>query len=229
MSLQQPKIPGPKASSQDTLDAYLPDAFRDDEAFYWTHRVELLKKYKNQWIGIHKGKVLAHGTDLYQVTQKAFERSGSCVYITKVGEEDRISVRVRRVEFDYAEDYSPFPLPQAEVRFSNIHEEQSLAYPDVIPDTGADITCLPLEDCQRLDLFKTPGIRLLSHRYGPPSRASVLIPGYAEIGNTKYLCYIEPVIERERILGRDVLNRLTVIFRGKDHKTVFLNGRKSRK
>lgn len=202
------------------IEKHLPDGFKQDEAAYRKMRADLLKVYADKWIGIHKGRVVASGTDLYAVTQEAFEKTGSHVYITKVGEED-LTVRIRRLEFPYDTTYSPFALPQAEVKFANIFRTCQTSYSDVIPDTGADISCLPVTECKKLDLFRAGGLRVRSERIGKRQRESILLPGYAEINGREYLAFIEPISEPEKLLGRDVLNRLTVTFNGREGRTIF--------
>jgi hypothetical protein len=209
-----------------TIEGRLPNAFKEDEAFYWSQRNELMKLYRGQWIGVHNGEVLAHGDDLYEVTSQAFQRSNACAYINKVGEEHRLKVKIRRVTFDYDTSYIPFALPRARVVFSNFPRTKRMIREDVIPDTGSDVSCLPVDNCEALDLFKTPGVKLLSQRYGQSERESVLIPAWAEINGLEYLSFIQPVEEHERLLGRDVMNQLTTTFRGKDGKTIFQRSRR---
>jgi len=203
------------------VEKFLPEEFKQDEKDYWQARVKLLSKYEGKWIAFHNKEVIASGDNIYDVTLAALQKSSSCAYITKVGEEDKLMVKVRRREFSYNLNYQPFPLPQAKVRFYNARMTQNKNCDDVIPDTGADTTALPVEDCHEIRLFETPGMRLQSRSYGGEAVPSIVIPGFAEIDDQKYLCYIEPVVEVERLLGRDVLNQLTVTFQGLESKVIF--------
>jgi hypothetical protein len=83
------------------------------------------------------------------------------------------------------------------------------------------MSALPIIDCQAIGLFEAAGIRLRSRSYGGESVPSIVVPGFAEIDNQQYLCYIEPVAEVERLLGRDVLNQLVVTFHGPEGKVIF--------
>ena len=203
------------------VEQFLPEEFKRDEQDYWQRRNNLLSDYEGKWIAFHNKEIIASGDSIYEVTFLALQKSNSCAYITKVGEEDKLMVKVRRQEFGYNLNYQPFPLPQANVRFYNARMTQSKDCDDVIPDTGADTTSLPVEDCHEIRLFETPGIRLQSRSYGGEAVPSIVIPGFAEIDNQRYLCYIEPVVEVERLLGRDVLNQLTVTFQGLEAKVIF--------
>ena len=99
------------------VEKFLPEEFKLDEKDYWQARNNLLSDYEGKWIAFHNKKVIASGDNIYEVTFLALQKSNSCAYITKVGEEDKLMVKVRRQEFSYNLNYQPFPLPQAKIRF----------------------------------------------------------------------------------------------------------------
>jgi hypothetical protein len=59
-------------------------------------REELLAKYPGKWVAVHKGCVVAVGDDPLSIMEGALADDGYA-YTNKVGEEDRIVVRQRRV------------------------------------------------------------------------------------------------------------------------------------
>lgn len=197
------------------------EGFRKDEQDYWKMRDELFKKYKGKWVAVHKGRVVACGDDMIELIQASLKEDGYA-YTNKVGDEDKLRFKRRRVSFAYNTDYSPSALPQVRVKFSNYFRTASKVYDDVIPDTGADITCLPFDDCEQIDLYVSPYARGLSERYAQEGVREVLLyVGIVDINGLEYFSIIEPVQETERALGRDVLNQLTVTFRGKEGRTIF--------
>ena len=140
------------------LENLLLESFKQDEEEYWQMREKLLKQYRGKWVAFHQKEILSSGNNLSQVTLEAFQKSNRGAFITKVGEEDKIITKIRfRKEFDYDMEYEPFPLPQAQVKFYSFEKTMSKAYQRVIPDTGADTTCLPTKDCQSLRLLLTLG------------------------------------------------------------------------
>jgi hypothetical protein len=85
----------------------------------------------------------------------------------------------------------------------------------VIPDTGADACSLPWVDCQRIqfDLSKgRPGRIGGVAGWGSPT---IWFQVFVEIDGRELPCRLHvDFVGSERILGRDVLNRLEVLFRG---------------
>jgi len=80
--------------------------FRWDEADYWDLRDQLLAAYPGRWVAVHRGRVVAVGDDPLSTMDQALAQDGYA-YVNKVGEEDRIVVRQRRVSFPYDQTYSP--------------------------------------------------------------------------------------------------------------------------
>jgi len=102
------------------LENLLPESFKQDEKEYWQMREKLLEEYRGKWVAFHQKEILSFGNDLYQVTLEALQESKNGAFITKVGEEGKITTKIRfRKELDYDMEYEPFPLPQARVKFYN--------------------------------------------------------------------------------------------------------------
>jgi len=199
---------------------YLHEDFLANEKHYWRMREELLRKYRGQWVAIHKGIVVASSEDVWKITE-AVGKLGCHAYIAKVGEED-LAFKVRRREFAYDQTYRPFALPQAEVTFANYACTSVRLYSDVIPDTGADLSMLPEQDCLDIDLFGSPYFSTLTRGVVGPGLSVLVYRGNVEINGQRLPSLIQFVPGgRERILGRDVLNQLRVTFDAPANKVIF--------
>ncbi len=137
------------------LQSYIHEDFKANEAFYWKIRNGLLKTYSGKWVAIDGGKVISASKNIFDVTQKVGKEKRHA-FITKVGEEDKIVLKRRRVQFNYDTDYPGFAMPQTRVSFSNFSESASTKFENVIPDTGSDGTGLPIADCEKIQLFESP-------------------------------------------------------------------------
>lgn len=204
-----------------THKKHLHQEFLENERDYWEMRDRLMQIYQGQWVAIHGAQVVASGNDLFDVTDKV-GKLGCHAYIARVGEEDSVVFTVRLREFSYDVAYRPFALPRAEVTFSNYHQTGRRLYPDVIPDTGGDLSVLPEDDCLAIDLFSSPYLMSLTRGVLGPSVTTLVYRGNVEINGTIYRSLIQPIPGgRERILGRDVLNQIKVTFDGPQHKVIF--------
>ena len=76
-----------------------------DRQDYWAMRGELLAKYSGKWVAVHKGRVVAVGDDPLSIMDQALAEDGYA-YTNKVGAEDMIVIRQRRVSFPYDETYA---------------------------------------------------------------------------------------------------------------------------
>ena len=85
--------------------------FEQDRLDYWAMRDKLLAKYAGKWVAVHKGRVVAVGDEPLAIMDQALADDGYA-YTNKVGEEDKIVIRQRRVAFSYDDTYSPTPLPR---------------------------------------------------------------------------------------------------------------------
>lgn len=204
-----------------THKKHLHQEFLENERDYWEMRDRLMQKYQGQWVAIDGAQVVASGNDLFDVTDKV-GKLRCHAYIARVGEEDSVVFTVRLREFSYDVAYRPFALPRAEVAFSNYHQTGRRLYPDVIPDTGGDLSILPEDDCLAIDLFSSPYLMSLTRGVLGPSVTTLVYRGNVEINGNLYRSLIQPIAGgRERILGRDVLNQVKVTFDGPQHKVIF--------
>ena len=194
--------------------------FDQDRLDYWAMRDELLAKYSGKWVAVHKGRVVAVGDDPLSIMDQALAEDGYA-YTNKVGDEDRIVVRLRRVSFPYDDTYSLTPLPRMAAVLYNLPQTKSKTVSDAIPDTGADVTCLPVDDCQDLDLLLFPYYSGISHPFGGVRHAVIFYGARVEVDGRVYNAIVEPVEERERLVGREVLNQMKVTFDGPSRITTF--------
>lgn len=74
---------------------------------------------------------------------------------------------------------------------------------------------MPWADCQRLQLDPARGVAVLMSGVGGGSVVTVAFPVWARLDGQDYPCRLQAdLVGSERILGRDVLNRLEMLFRG---------------
>ena len=74
--------------------------FEQDRLDYWAMRDELLAKYTGKWVAVHKGRVIAVADEPLSIMEQALAEDGYA-YTNKVGDEDKIVIRQRRVSFPY--------------------------------------------------------------------------------------------------------------------------------
>jgi hypothetical protein len=160
------------------------------------------------------------GDDLVSIIDEAIREDGYA-YTNKVGDEDKVIVTKRRRKFSYDTNYVPNAMPQVGAKFSNPVLTVSQVWHNVIPDTGSDLSSLPADDCERLDLYRFPLFQGLSHSYGGQSHPTIFYVAKVEIGNRNYTAVVEPTAEHERLLGREVLNQCKVTFDGPKRQTIF--------
>jgi hypothetical protein len=186
---------------------------RKNEADYWAARDQLLEQYRGQWVGFADGKVIASGSSPVTVFQAA-EASGRHPFFICVGREDE-PCRIRRVTSAYDTHYPGEALPVIRVEFRQTRGSPGVALDRVIPDTGADASVLPWADCQLLQLTPSMGSQGLLSGVGGGSAATLAFLIWAWLDGQEYPCRVQAdFVGRERILGRDVLNRLEALFRG---------------
>lgn len=187
--------------------------WRKNETDYWTKRDEILAKYRGQWIGYANGRVLVSGSSPVEVFHKA-QASGEHPFVTCVGHEDE-PTRMRRAAFAYDATYPGEALPVVTIEFRQRVAEPGLVLQEVIADTGADASALPWRDCEQLRLDPSDGVPGLMGGVGDISVATVVFPAWAHLDGNTYPCRLQADFAgHERILGRDVLNQLEVLFRG---------------
>lgn len=130
---------------------------RKNETDYWAVRDQLLKQYRDQWVGFAGGRVIASGSSPVAVLHAA-EASGQHPFVICVGHEDE-PCRIRRAAFAYDSGYAGEPLPLIELEFRTASGKAGSVLDRVIPDTGADASVLPWADCQLLQLTPVSGLQ----------------------------------------------------------------------
>jgi hypothetical protein len=186
---------------------------RKNEADYWVVRDLLVNQYRGQWIGFADGKVIASGSSPVTVFHTA-EASGRHPFFICVGREEE-PCRIRRVAFPYDASYPGEALPLITVEFRQTSGSPGVVFDRVIPDTGADASVLPWTDCQLLHLAPALGVQGLISGVAGGSAATLAFGIWVQLDGQEYPCRLQAdFVGSERILGRDVLNRLEILFRG---------------
>jgi hypothetical protein len=186
---------------------------RKNEADYWVARDQLLEQYRDRWIGFADGKVIAAGTSPVAVFQAA-ESTGLHPFLVCVGREEE-PCRIRRTTFGYDASYPGEALPLVNVEFRPASGSPGIVLDRVIPDIGADASVLPWADCQLLQLTPSMGAQGMVSGVVGSSVATLAFLIWAWIDGEEYPCRLQADFAgSERILGRDVLNRIEILFRG---------------
>ena len=189
-----------------------PDRRRNELAF-WSVRDQLLNQYRGQWIGFADGRVVASGSSPVAVFHDA-EATGLHPFFICVGREEE-PCRIRRATFLYDSGYAGEALPVIPVEFRQTSGSPGPLFDRVIPDTGADASVLPWADCQLLQLSPNAGSQGLIGGVAGSSSATLVFLVWAQLDGEEYPCRLQAdFVGSERILGRDVLNRVDVLFRG---------------
>ena len=130
---------------------------------------------------------------------------------------------MRRAVFAYDTTYPHEALPVIPVEFRTQEVAPGLVYEQVIPDTGADASAMPWVDCAQLALDPRHGVPGLIGGVGTTAAPTVIFAVWAHLAGQTYPCRLQADFTgHERILGRDVLNRLDILFRG-PHQEVVIN------
>jgi predicted aspartyl protease len=194
-------------------------SWRKNEAGYWAVRDQLLGQYRNQWIGFSDGVVVASGTRPVVVFHAAHQVAEH-PYVICVGRENE-PFRIRRVNFAYDASYPAEPLPVIRAEFRRASGGSGLVLDQIIPDTGADTSTLPWTDCQQLQLNPSDGVPALMSGVAGGSVSTLGFLVWVHLDGNEYQCQLHAdFIGNERILGRDVLNSLEVLFRGPSGEVV---------
>jgi hypothetical protein len=194
-------------------------ARRKNEAEYWAVRDRLLTQYDGQWVGFADGKVVASGISPVTVFHAA-EATGLYPFFICVGREEQ-PCRIRRATFAYDGNYPGEALPVLDVEFRRNSGASGIVFDRVIPDTGADASVLPWPDCQVLQLTPNVGSQTLISGVVGATSATLAFQIWAFLDGREYPCRIQADFAgTERILGRDVLNRLDLLFCGPSSEIV---------
>jgi len=120
---------------------------------------------------------------------------------------------MRRAVFSYDPTYPSEALPVIEVEFRKQVTTPGLVVDRVVPDTGADASALPWSDGERLALDPRDGAPGLIG--GATAVSTVIFAVWARLDGQEYQCRPQAdVVGHERILGRDGLNRMDLVFCG---------------
>lgn len=194
-------------------------AWQKNEAEYWANRDALLSRYRDRWIGYADGHVVASGASAVEVLHAA-QASGLHPFVTCVGREHEPS-RMRRAVFAYDTTYPHEALPVITVEFRNREAVPGRVCDQVIPDTGADASALPWSDCEQIPLDPRDGVPGLMGGVGTATTPTVVFAIWAHVNGQTYPCRLQADFTgQERILGRDVLNRMDVLFLGPAREVV---------
>jgi Family of unknown function (DUF5678) len=186
---------------------------RKNESEYWNVRDQLLSQYQGQWIGFADGQVIASGKSPVEVFHAA-EASGRHPFLICVGKEEE-PCRIRRATFQYDSSYPGEALPLMRVEFRQTSGLPGIVLDKVIADTGADATVLPWADCQALQLDPAMGVQGLISGVAGGTAATLGFQVWTHLDGQEYPCRLQADFAgSERILGRDVMNRLEILFRG---------------
>lgn len=187
--------------------------WRKNEAAYWAVRDRLLTQYHDQWIGFADGAVIASGSSPVAVFHAA-EAKAPSPFVTCVGREDE-PVRMRRVSFPYDGSYPGEPLPIITLEFRRSSGTPGMTFDRIIADTGADASALPWSDCQGLHLTIAQGRPGWMGGVAGSTAPTLHFRVGVYLDGQEYPCRLQAdFVGNERILGRDVLNRLEMMFRG---------------
>lgn len=193
--------------------------WRKNETEYWAARDTLLAKYRNQWVAFANGSVIASGARPVDIFHEA-QQSAQHPYIACVGREHE-PCRMRRAAFAYDDTYPGETLPQVTVEFRKDADQPGVVMDRVIPDTGADASALPWSDCQQLQLHPSDGVPGLMGGVGQSAAATLAFSVWAHLDGNTYRCRVQADFSgNERILGREVLNKIDVLFRGPAGETI---------
>lgn len=193
--------------------------WRKNEADYWAVRDELLAQYEGQWVGFSDGRVVASGDSPVEVLHASRQSSRHPFFIC-VGREEE-PCRIRRSTFAYDRSYSSEALPLVSAEFSQTSNSAGIVLDRVIPDTGADASVLPWADCELLQLDVAQGMPAVVSGIAGGVTASITFRVWVHLDGQDYPCRLQADFTgTERILGRDVLNRLEILFRGPSGEVV---------
>ncbi|HMF11704.1 MAG TPA: hypothetical protein VKE94_05340, partial [Gemmataceae bacterium] len=151
----------------------------------------------------------------------AIQQSGRHPFVIRVGHEQEPWYRIRRANFAYDMAYPSAALPVLSAEFRAASGSLGVVLNRVIPDTGADTTTLPWSDCQQLHLDPAQGVPGVIGGVGGGTAVTMGFLIWVWLDGQEYPCQLQADFAgQERILGRDVLNRLDILFRRPSGETV---------
>jgi hypothetical protein len=142
------------------------------------------------------------------------QQSGRHPFVIRVGAEDE-ACQMRRATFRYDTAYAGEPLPVLMTEFRAVSGAPGVVLDRVILDTGADASALPWSDCKAIGLSPSSGVPGLMGGVGGSSIPTIAFLVWTWLDGQEYACRLQADFGgNDRILGRDVLNRMDVLFRG---------------
>ena len=193
--------------------AAIPPEWRANEVAYWAARPELLATHRGLWVAFADGAVVASGPNPVKVLHDT-AASDRHPFVARVGAEDE-PCRMRRASFPYDATYPGEPLPHLSAEFRSANEKPGPLLDRVIPDTGADATALPGSDCQAIGMTAPRGRPARIGGVAGSSAATLVFPAWVRLDGQDYPCWLQADFTgHERLLGRDVLNQIDILFRG---------------
>jgi predicted aspartyl protease len=188
--------------------------WRKNEAAYWAMRDHLLSQYQGQWIGLADGVVIVAAATPLDVFL-GIQQSGQHPFVIRVGHEEEPWYRIRRTTFTYDSTYPSAALPVVGAEFRATPGSTGVFLDRVIPDTGADTTTLPWSDCQQMRLDASLGVPGMITGVAGGRAVTMGFLVWVWLDGQESPCQLQADFAgQERILGRDVLNRLELLFRG---------------
>jgi hypothetical protein len=128
---------------------------------------------------------------------------------------------MRRAVFAYDTTYPGEALPVIRAEFRKLSGISGMSFDQVIADTGTDTSTLPWADCQLLQLDPLQGVPGLMSGVAGGSATTLGFVAWVYVDGVEYECQLHAdFVGRERILGRDVLNSLAVLFHGPSGEVV---------
>jgi predicted aspartyl protease len=200
--------------------AELPAEFLANERDYLALRERLLQTHRGQWVAVRDGQIVAADHQFLPLMRQV-EALGGHPYVARVGAEEETVFKVRRAEFPYDRSYQPFALPRLAATFWDQAGKRCQTFGDVVPDTGADTTVLPGTDCRAFGLFASQHFTAMAGSVLGAAVPAVIYHAQVEVAGSRYRAFVQPVPGgQDRLLGRDVLNQLRVLFDGPGDKVV---------
>ena len=112
-------------------------------------------------------------------------------------------------------------MPVVQAEFRPASGVPGVALDRVIADTGADLSALPWSDCQKMKLELAHGMPGLMSGVAGGSATTYSFTVWVYLDGNEYECQLlADFLGNERILGRDVLNSLEILFRGPSGEVV---------
>lgn len=194
--------------------------WRKNESAYWAARDQILARYQGQWVGFADDAVIVAASTPLEVFL-AVQHSGRHPFVIRVGHENEPWYHIRRTSFNYDTAYPSAALPVVSAEFRSASGSTGVVMDRVIPDTGADTTTLPWSDCQQLHLDPALGVPGVISGVAGGVAVTIGFLIWVWLDGQEYPCQLQADLSgQERILGRDVLNRLEILFRGPTREVI---------